>query len=270
MSKNQNSKISSFKNTSPVSLIIVAIIGLLIGIFFCSLSTRFKIITKEQAIAFSGEFSNYETGKNYCGISFADGSYYEIYPHTEPKKFSEAMNELEAGTTLHILIEPNCEYVIEVKTDSTELLNFEQSLQDIYEYEKGYFVIGIVICVVALASILLAIAEILSKRREKEKRELIKNGTDTAAIRYADFSKDGRILLKATVNSYRIHYRRFKTTNELIVNGKVYDEKKALIEFPHALFAELDGHRIEAGLDSNSFSYIRFDGKLIREKQRIV
>ena len=56
-----------------------------------------------------------------------------------------------------------------------------------------------------------------------------------------------------------------------ILLGKVYDEKKAVIEFSHNLFASIDGHIVEAGLDSDSFiSYIRFDGQTIAEKKRLL
>ncbi len=259
---------------SPVFLIITAVLSVSIGIFFCFLSTRFKIITKSEAISFSGEFQSYESGKNYCGINFADGSYYEVYPHTESKEFRKAMIALKIGTTLDILIEPNCEYIIEVKTDSTELLNFEQSQQDIYEYERGYNIIGVIACVTGITLIILAIFDIINRLREKGRRQKA-NSYDTAeynfpAIRYADFTENGRVLLSATVDDYKIIYRRIKITNELIINGKVYDQKKALIEFPHALYAILDNHRIEAGLDSHNFSYIRFDGEPIREKERLI
>ena len=42
------------------------------------------------------------------------------------------------------------------------------------------------------------------------------------------------------------------------------------IEFAHNLSAVIDGHKIEAGYDEDSYSYIIFDGKRIAEKRRII
>lgn len=44
----------------------------------------------------------------------------------------------------------------------------------------------------------------------------------------------------------------------------------ALLEFEHSLVAYLDGHKIEAGLDASSYSYIMFDGALLARKARII
>jgi hypothetical protein len=58
--------------------------------------------------------------------------------------------------------------------------------------------------------------------------------------------------------------------NELVVNGKVFAEYKALIEFEHKLRANVGGHLIEAGLDKENRSYLEIDGKLVEYKLRVV
>ncbi len=60
------------------------------------------------------------------------------------------------------------------------------------------------------------------------------------------------------------------STNELIVNGVVYDEMKAVVEFEHDLCATVDGHEIHAGFDDASYSYITFDGARVAEKLRLI
>ena len=70
------------------------------------------------------------------------------------------------------------------------------------------------------------------------------------------------------MNEYQICYRRVKSTNELVINGQVYDEKKGIIEFEHKLCATISGHNIEVGYDTESFSYMVFDGKTIKRKKR--
>lgn len=59
-----------------------------------------------------------------------------------------------------------------------------------------------------------------------------------------------------------------KSVNELVINGRVYDEKKGVVEFEHRLCAVIDGHTVEAGYDEDSYSYILFDGELVKRKRR--
>ena len=94
------------------------------------------------------------------------------------------------------------------------------------------------------------------------------HGVDTLPLRNADKMKKERILLSANVQDYCVIYRRIRSVNELVVNGKVYDEMKAVFELPHNLLAVIDGHTIEAGYSNGAYSYIRFDGRTIAKKRR--
>ncbi len=91
---------------------------------------------------------------------------------------------------------------------------------------------------------------------------------DTPPIEDFDFDVKHRVLLEKKTKEYVIKYIRVKTVNKLVVNGKVYDEYKAVVEFKHGLLAVVNGCEIEAGLDSESFSYIKIDGKTVRSKER--
>ncbi len=91
--------------------------------------------------------------------------------------------------------------------------------------------------------------------------------TDTP-LRAAAKDVKCRIFLEKTVGAYRICYRRVKKTNELVVNGMVYDEMTATIENIHELTAVVDGHDIRAGFGDVSHSYITFDGETVAKKMR--
>ena len=108
-------------------------------------------------------------------------------------------------------------------------------------------------------------AERISRRDKRRVR-----GVDDTALRRANMGIKCKILLEKTVGDYRICYRRVKSTNELIVNGVVYDEMTAVVEFEHDLSATVDGHEIHAGFDDASYSYIAFDGKRVAEKLRMI
>ena len=151
------------------------------------------------------------------------------------------------------------------------LLNFEESQKALDSYDNGYMGMGIFFIA---AGIILFIYMILSsklKSKEKARRVSAKKQAkkrNYAYIRHADFGAKSRILLEANTEGYSICYRRVKHTNELIVNGKVYDEMKGVLEVEHNLVAVVDGHRIEAGLDEDSCSYIYFDDVLVEIKDR--
>ncbi len=89
-------------------------------------------------------------------------------------------------------------------------------------------------------------------------------------LRRADTEVKSRTLLEVEEQGYQIVYRRVKKVNELVVNGVVYDEYEALVEFPHTLSAVVDGHKIEVQYDDTSHMYIIFDGKEIAKKLRLL
>ncbi|MBE6531868.1 MAG: hypothetical protein E7679_07295 [Ruminococcaceae bacterium] len=259
---------------SKLSVIVIAIISIILGIVFIASQSFNKPISRSEAVPYSGELEEYEVWGNYRTIHFKDGSSYEVYTHAERQDFQNTMKSLPKGTKLYLLINPNNNYVIEVKTETEELLNFEASQEAIDSYDNGYIAIGIVVCTCGVLLILWAIFSSKAERKETarhaEKTKKRVKQKDDPAIRHADYSVKGKILLAATIEEYKISYRRVKSVNELIVNGVVYDEKKGIIEFAHNLSAVIDGHTIEAGLDKDSYSYIRFDGELIADKKRII
>ena len=91
---------------------------------------------------------------------------------------------------------------------------------------------------------------------------------DTPMLRFADEEVKARTLLEAEAAGHKIVYRRVKRVNELVIDGKVYDEYVALLEFAHTLKACVDGHTIEAGIASSGQSFIVVDGQIITQKLR--
>jgi len=277
MKKKKSSKRRSVGNdimASKPAVLTVAIAGILLGLFFIFSQKVNTPIPRSEAVSYSGEFEKYEVQKNFRTICFKDGSTYAIYPHTETRAFQSMMKSLEKGTTLYILVNPNNDFVVEIRTDTEELLNFEASQKEIDSYDNGYIAIGIVMCAGGVFLICYEIAASNYKRKENARHTKKANtgivGQNDTALRRADDSVKSRPLLEATAKGYKICYRRVKSVNELVINGIVYDEKKGIIEFAHRLSAVIDGHKIEAGYDEAGYSYIIFDGKRIAEKQRII
>ena len=259
---------------SKTGSIIVGILAILFGAFFALTQSSNKPIPRSEAIAYSGEFEEYKVSKNYRTIIFTDGSSYEVYPHTETQEFADTMSSLKKGTKLDILVNPNNDYVVEIRSGSKEFLNFEESQAALDAYDDGYIAIGVFVCFAGVFLIIYGLVSSRQKEKEIEKhRKKAKrreSGADDNPVRRADRSVKVRILLEARVEDYEICYRRVKSVNELVINGIVYDEKKGVIEFPHNLSVVVDGHTIEAGLSDDSYSYIMFDGEYLANKQRLI
>lgn len=180
------------------------------------------------------------------------------------------MESLAKGTKLSILVNPNNECVVEIKNDTAELLNFEESQKAIDSYDNGYIAIGWFACAAGVFLIIYALCSADYERKEKSRHAAKVKGVESTYLRHADPAVKNRVLLEATADGYSICYRRVKSVNELVINGRVYDEKKGVIEFEHKLCASLDGHSFAAGTDEDGYSYITFDGEIISCKKRLI
>lgn len=88
---------------------------------------------------------------------------------------------------------------------------------------------------------------------------------DSNIIRKADKNAKHKVLLQTRRLNYDICYRRVKHTNELVINGNVYDELEGIFEYPHALKAWIDGHYIVASY-TGTHSVISVDGENVAKK----
>lgn len=95
-------------------------------------------------------------------------------------------------------------------------------------------------------------------------------GIDSLYLRRAETDVKFRVLAEAEAEGHRIIYRRVKRTNELVIDGYVYDEIEMLVETPHILKATIGGKLIEAGIGNTSVSFISVNGEKVAKKVRLV
>lgn len=254
---------------TPKGMVIFGVFAILFGLFFAFIATNGNDpIPREEAVAYEGNFEKFRESKNYSTIYFTDGTTYEVYPHTLPREFRDSMETLETGTRLYLLINPNTSYAVEVRTENEELLNFETSQQEMADYQIWYVGIGGFVVLAGVFCIVYGIFFARHKKKEKAKEDKSqKKPAPKTPLRPAAEGK-ARILLEAQKGKYHICYRRIGRTNELVINGEVWDEYKATMEFHHRLCAVIDGNKIEAGLSNDHNSYIAFNGHWIAEKVR--
>ncbi|MBP5765950.1 MAG: hypothetical protein J6X47_03075, partial [Clostridia bacterium] len=100
-----------------------------------------------------------------------------------------------------------------------------------------------------------------------KKRE---ESANSPVLRFADEDVKSRVFLETVVLGHTVTYRRAGKVNELVIDGKVYDETvPAFIETAHTLTARVDGHVFEAGFDGVSSSFIDVDGENVERKLRV-
>lgn len=93
---------------------------------------------------------------------------------------------------------------------------------------------------------------------------------DSIALYEADKDAKHKVLLETyALNKYDVCYRRVKHTNELVINGRVYDRIEGVFEYPHMLRAFIDGHCIEVGY-TGIHSIINVDGENVAKKVRLI
>ncbi len=103
---------------------------------------------------------------------------------------------------------------------------------------------------------------------ETAQTDSVQSETTTTVKRVADMDVKQRILCQAEFEGHQIVYRRVKKVNELVIDGYVYDEYVALMEFPHELHAKIAEKEIVAGYDGTN-SFIKVGGQRIAKKIRI-
>ncbi len=91
---------------------------------------------------------------------------------------------------------------------------------------------------------------------------------EVMAPRLAETDVKARILAETTAFGRHIVYRRVKRTNQLVIDGYVYDEMEMLVEPAHVLSATVDGHNVTVGFDGVGTSFIDVDEQRIAKKRR--
>lgn len=255
---------------SKKGAICIGVIAIVLGIFFCysGVVTNRKAERHEVEVH-RGEFIEYIQTDDSKSIILSDGSEHCFYPHTDTSDFDKAMATLPVNTVLELSVSIHNGCVVEVIEFDTGrvLLDFDKSQDDVERYVVGYAYIG---CFVVFAGIFFIIFAMLRSSHEAKEKTRLSSKDPSIILRKADNGTKRKILLMTTFKGYNIVYRRTKSVNELVVNGEVYDELRAILEFPHKLVAEIDGTVIEAGLDKTDHSYIAVNGDIIAKKKRLI
>lgn len=136
--------------------------------------------------------------------------------------------------------------------------------------QSAYVAIGVFMLVGGVYLVINYFVSNANRRKETARLEaIVKSGKNSKPLRYAEKGVKAKVLAEARKDGYTICYRRVGAVNELVINGRVYDEKKGVFELAHSLCAYLNGHLIEVGYDIYNYSYIKLDGTTLEYKKRL-
>lgn len=80
---------------------------------------------------------------NYIELFFEGGENELIRGICANKDLYESLDCLEKGTTLHMLINPDNNYIIELRADEEEILNFDYAQKKLRQEGTGFLCLGI-------------------------------------------------------------------------------------------------------------------------------
>ncbi|MBR6531802.1 MAG: hypothetical protein IKT61_04810 [Clostridia bacterium] len=92
---------------------------------------------------------------------------------------------------------------------------------------------------------------------------------NSVVLRMADEAEKARVFVEADYEGSHIVFRRVKRTNELVINGMVYDEYEALAESAHTLSAVVDGRKFEVVFDGFTNVFIFVNGQELAKAKRL-
>ncbi|MBO5313144.1 MAG: hypothetical protein J6B29_04170 [Clostridia bacterium] len=151
-------------------------------------------------------------------------------------------------------------------------LRFAPASKEELFYSRGLIIVGIVAVILSITAIILSVWELVYRRGEQKKQYLLymarRYRKNDPFLRYADKTAKCRVVLETYCERYHICYRRVKKTYELVINGRVYDEKTSLIHFRHSLTAYFNGHFFKVGFSKEYRDiYITMDHELVAFKK---
>ena len=92
---------------------------------------------------------------------------------------------------------------------------------------------------------------------------------DTPALGMPQEERKYRVVVEAQYGSRTIQMRRSYGLTELVIDGRLYAQRKGVSEMPYRLTARVDGHEIATALLPSNLQTIEVDGAIIAKKFRL-
>ena len=258
-----------------------SIANLLLVVVFSAVNIVLLLVNANTYFLFSAFLPYFavDYGMYFCGM-YPEEYYYDVPDMVfEEKSFLGICIAIAAGFLLAYLL---CWYLAKKKKIGAVILALvmflidtvamlwltEFAMDSIIDILMHIWVISYLIIGIVTYFKMKKAPDELAEAIEEINKDVEPDG-DSNVLRMAEDAKC-RVLVEAESNGMHIVFRRVKRTNELVINGCVYDEYVALAEFAHTLTANINGHKVEAIYDGTSSVRIVVDSEIVAKKMRLV
>ncbi len=161
------------EGSSPIRTIVLALVSFVMATVFVMMPSSYGKVAREEALPFEGVYERYvQDSKDYIELYFTDGSMQTIHECCALENVVDAVDALETGERLYLLIHPDNEFVIEVRTEKGELLNIDESQRKMQTNAKLFRGLGIFVYCGGAYLIGYAIWQMTAERRyERSKKK---------------------------------------------------------------------------------------------------
>ena len=158
---------------SPVFIVVVALLAAVMGFVFFIGGDDYKNVTREDCIEYTGVVTNI-TGEawyeehDYCDIEFEDGELYTVDGTVISDDVKKALKTIDVGDTVTLLFYEEEASVMEITSDSREILPFEWAYEVLNREATAFYWMGIAVWAADIFLFGYGICGIIREKKEKE------------------------------------------------------------------------------------------------------
>jgi hypothetical protein len=131
---------------SPTYIIIISLLAVVMATVFVNMKNDFAVVKRSECHVFTGTFDSYDQDhKCYIELYFTGDEMLEVHHSCGSEALFDKLDALEKGDQVAVLVNPNVDYVVEIKTEEQEILNFEKSQELMLKDATGFMWLGIAV-----------------------------------------------------------------------------------------------------------------------------
>ena len=136
---------------SPVVMVVMAVIAVLLATVFVSMKSDYAPVTAEECSVYSGVYQKCRVdSKNYIELDFEDGQMFVVHHACGSSELHDRLNAVAAGQMLDLRINPNVEYVVEIRAGDRLLLDMDTAQNAMLREANAFMWLGIAVYAMAV------------------------------------------------------------------------------------------------------------------------
>ncbi len=171
--------------TSPVKSFLVTAACIIMSIIFITTGLIHSSVRYDETGKISGIWEetlnyelNYEKGKNSPPTIYfvsLKGDTYMVDYCCSSDDLVQNLVSLEKGDKINLAVNPKAKYVLEIKTESGELLNFDSSQTCFEKNYRPFFYLGIIVGLMACYMLVHSVSLVVPKKKKERRKNSERN-----------------------------------------------------------------------------------------------